>query len=69
VIFTGRATSGYMREEHAAEYERLESSGRLAERVAPPPSRELVAAATILAVCAIVIGLVLVGLVIWAALP
>jgi cytochrome b subunit of formate dehydrogenase len=69
VIFTGRATSEYMREEHAAEYERLERSGRLAERVAPPPGKGLVAAATILAVCAMGIGLVLVGLVIWAALP
>jgi len=69
VIFTGRATSEYMREEHPAEYDRLEESGGLAERVAPPPSRELVVAATILAFAAMAIGLVLVGLVIWAAMP
>lgn len=68
VIFTGRATAQYLEEEHPLEYERLKREGRLAERIAPPPPRWLYLAAVLLAVCAMVIGLTLTGLVIWAGL-
>jgi cytochrome b subunit of formate dehydrogenase len=39
VIFTGRATSGYMKEEHGLEYERVQEAEGAEARVAPPPSR------------------------------
>jgi len=66
VIFTGRAREEYMREEHPLEYERLERAGRLDEYVAPPPDRWLYLAAAVVGSIAIVVGMTLAGLVLWA---
>jgi hypothetical protein len=41
VIFTGRATADYMKEEHPLEYERIVREGRLEELKASRPSRTL----------------------------
>ena len=68
VIFTGRATKEYMEEEHGLEYERLEQAGRIGERLAPPPPRWLYVGAALLGAGAILIGLTLAGLVVWASL-
>jgi cytochrome b subunit of formate dehydrogenase len=66
VIFTGRATREYMEDEHPLELERLEREGRLDERIAPPPPRGLFVAAAVFGLLAIVIGLTLATLVLWA---
>ncbi|HUF68000.1 MAG TPA: hypothetical protein VMM79_05050 [Longimicrobiales bacterium] len=66
VIFTGRATTEYMEDEHPLELERLERDRLLERRVAPPPPRGLYIAAAIFGAGAILIGLTLAGLVIWA---
>jgi cytochrome b subunit of formate dehydrogenase len=68
VIFTGRATQQYMEEEHPLELERLDREGRLATLVVPPPPRWLYNLSAILGTAAILIGLTLAGLVIWASL-
>jgi len=66
VIFTGRATQEYMEEEHPLELERLEREGLLAQRVAPPPPRWLYLASALVGTSAILVGLTLAALVIWA---
>lgn len=68
VIFTGRATREYMDEEHPVEMERLEETGQLERRIAAPPDRTLYVAAAIFGGAAIIIGLTIAGLVIWASL-
>ena len=68
VVFTGRATQEYMEEEHPVEMERLAEEGRLEQRLAPPPPRALYIGALVLGGTAILIGLTLAGLVIWAKL-
>jgi cytochrome b subunit of formate dehydrogenase len=68
VIFTGRATREYMEEEHPEELERAEAAGGLESRVAPPPERTLYVGAAVLGGAAILLGLTLAGLVIWASL-
>jgi len=68
VIFTGRATTDYMKEEHSLEYARAEREGRLAERVAPPASRAAYLWSVVLGFIALGIGVVLIILVIWALL-
>jgi cytochrome b subunit of formate dehydrogenase len=67
VIFTGRATKDYMEDEHPLELDRLEREGLLERRVAPPPPRGLYVAAAIFGSGAILIGLTLAGLVLWAS--
>jgi hypothetical protein len=67
VIFTGRATKEYMEDEHPLEVDRLEREGQLERRVAPPPPRSLYVAAAIFGSGAILIGLTLAGLVLWAS--
>ena len=68
VVFTGRATQEYMDEEHPVEMERLAEEGLLEQRIAPPPPRALYIGAMILGGAAILIGLTLAGLVVWAKL-
>jgi cytochrome b subunit of formate dehydrogenase len=66
VIFTGRATKAYMEEEHPLELERLEREGNLEVHVAPPPPRGLYIASALIGTSAILLGLTIAGLVIWA---
>jgi cytochrome b subunit of formate dehydrogenase len=66
VIFTGRATKAYMEEEHPLELERLEREGTLEVLVAPPPPRGLYIASALIGTGALLIGLTIAGLVIWA---
>jgi cytochrome b subunit of formate dehydrogenase len=68
VVFTGRATQEYMEEEHPLEMDRLEDDGQLEQRIAPPPNRALYIGAMILGTAAMLIGLTIAGLVIWAKL-
>lgn len=67
VIFTGRATKEYMEDEHPLEVDRLEHTGLLEQRVAPPPTHGLYVAAAVFGTGAILIGLTIAGLVIWAS--
>ncbi len=66
VMFTGRARAEYMEEEHPIEYERERDAGRLAELEVPPPSRAAYLWSVGLGLGAIVTGLVLTALVIYA---
>jgi cytochrome b subunit of formate dehydrogenase len=68
VIFTGRATSGYMKEEHPLELERLERGDELSSRAAPPPPRWMYVGAAMLGTAAMIIGITLAGFVVWASL-
>jgi cytochrome b subunit of formate dehydrogenase len=68
VVFTGRAKAGYVEEEHPLEYERLVSQGALDALVAPPVSRPTYLWAVGLGFVALAVGLVTVGLVVWAML-
>jgi cytochrome b subunit of formate dehydrogenase len=68
VIFTGRATTDYMKEEHSLEYERAARDGQLAARVAPPASRTATLWSMWLGFAALGVGIVLIILVVWALL-
>ncbi|HTR21667.1 MAG TPA: cytochrome b/b6 domain-containing protein [Gemmatimonadales bacterium] len=68
VIFTGRATTGYMKEEHELEYDRAVADGTLQARVAPPASRAAYLWSVVLGFISATIGIILVILVIWALL-
>jgi cytochrome b subunit of formate dehydrogenase len=68
VIFTGRATAHYMKEEHPLEYARLEAEGTLAERIVPPASTVAVAWSILLGFISLAIGIALIFLVLWTAL-
>jgi cytochrome b subunit of formate dehydrogenase len=62
VIFTGRATTGYMKEEHGQEYRRLAEAGELEGRVAPPASRAAYLWSVVLGFMALAIGVTLIVL-------
>jgi cytochrome b subunit of formate dehydrogenase len=68
VIFTGRATTDYMKEEHGLEYERAQQEGTLERRVAPPASRAAYLWSVTLGFVSLGLGIVLIILVIWALL-
>jgi cytochrome b subunit of formate dehydrogenase len=68
VIFTGRATVDYMREEHPLEYERLVREGRLEERIVPPTSDSSYRGWAIFGFAALAAGILLVLFVVIAAL-
>lgn len=66
VIFTGRATTDYMKEEHALQYERLERDGTLEQLVVPPPSRVFYLWSVVLGFASLALGVSIIGLVLWA---
>jgi cytochrome b subunit of formate dehydrogenase len=66
VMFTGRATLDYMKEEHPLQYERLAREGRIDEMIAPPPSRAAYLWSVSLGLIALSLGILLIGLIIWA---
>ena len=66
VIFTGRATADYMKEEHPLEYERLMREGRLEELKASRPSRTHYVWAIGAGFAALALGIGLIVLVLWA---
>jgi cytochrome b subunit of formate dehydrogenase len=68
VIFTGRATTEYMEEEHPLEMDRARREGTLESRVAPPASRAAQLWSLWLGFISWSVGVVLVVLIIWALL-
>lgn len=68
VIFTGRATTEYMEEEHPLEMERARREGTLESRVAPPASRAAQLWSLWLGFISWSVGVVLVILIVWALL-
>jgi cytochrome b subunit of formate dehydrogenase len=68
VIFTGRATRGYMREEHPLEYERVTEDGTMEQLVAPPVSRTAYVWSTVLGFASLGLGVFVITLVLWALL-
>ena len=68
VIFTGRATADYMKEEHPLEYERRREAGALQGLVAPPVSRAAYLWSIILGFASLGLGILVVVLVLWAVL-
>lgn len=68
VIFTGRATVGYMKEEHPLQYERLGAAGQLEGLVEAAPSSTLTAWSIVLGFAALAIGVGLIVLVAWTLL-
>lgn len=68
VIFTGRATSDYMKEEHPLEYERRKEAGAIDALVAPPVSRSAYLWSLVLGFLSLAVGVFAIVLVIWAVL-
>jgi cytochrome b subunit of formate dehydrogenase len=68
VIFTGVLPEAEVRDERPAEYERLVSTGRLEKLAAPSPTSRQKRSAFVIGTIAVLLGLVLVGFTIYAAL-
>jgi len=68
VIFTGRATADYMKEEHPLEYDRVRATGTFDERVVEPASRAAYLWSVTIGFIALSIGIILIALVVWALL-
>jgi cytochrome b subunit of formate dehydrogenase len=68
VIFTGRATTEYMEDEHPLHVERLREQGKAAQLEAPPASRAAYLWSVWFGFGALGVGIVLIVLVIWALL-
>jgi len=66
VIFTGRVAEDEFKEERPDEYDRLRSEGRLEPLVVGPPSPRTVWRGRIIGTIAVVIGLTLFGLIVYA---
>jgi hypothetical protein len=66
VVFTGRATTEYMKEEHPLEYQRLVDSGQLDSRVAPPATRSAYTWAMGFGFASLALGVFIIGLVVYA---
>ena len=66
VVFTGRATTAYMKEEHPLEYQRLVESGELDARIAPPASRSACMWAMAFGFASLALGVFIIGLVLYA---
>lgn len=67
-IFTGRISEEEFREKHPAQYERLKREGRLEELRDDPPPQWLVRTGKVFGFAALAVGLVSLGLIIWAIL-
>jgi hypothetical protein len=68
VIFTGVLPEEELKVEHPTEYERLVSAGRLEGLSAPPPTPRQRTWSFVVGGITVLLGLVLVGLTIYAAL-
>jgi cytochrome b subunit of formate dehydrogenase len=68
VIFTGSVDEKEFKAERPEEYERLLAEGRLDALVVPPPSSRLVRRGRIVGTLAIVVGLSLFGLIVYAVI-
>jgi cytochrome b subunit of formate dehydrogenase len=68
VIFTGRVTEDELAHERPAEYDRLAESGELESLLVPPPTARTYTAGRIIGTAAVVVGLSLVVLIIFALL-
>lgn len=68
VIFTGRATSDYLKEEHPLEYERRREAGVLQQLAAPPVSRLAYVWSVVLGFASLGLGILVIVLVLWAVL-
>ena len=66
VMFTGRATLHYMKEEHPLEYKRLLNQGRLDEMMAPEPSPLVYRWSLVLGLIGLSVGITLIGMIIWS---
>ena len=66
VIFTGRLPEAELKQERAAEFERLERTGELEDLIVRPPSERSWLAGRLFGTSAVLIGLTLVGLIIYA---
>jgi cytochrome b subunit of formate dehydrogenase len=66
VIFTGRLPEAELKHERRAEYERLERTGELGDLIVRPPSERSWLAGRLFGTSAVLIGLTLVGLIIYA---
>jgi hypothetical protein len=68
VIFTGRVPLHDLKEERPAEYERLRAEGRLEDLMVPAPARALVVRGRVVGTIAVLLGLTMVGLTLYALL-
>jgi thiosulfate reductase cytochrome b subunit len=68
VIFTGRATTDYLKEEHPLEYERRREAGALDRLSAPPVSRLAYVWSVVLGFASLTLGILVIVLVLWAVL-
>jgi cytochrome b subunit of formate dehydrogenase len=68
VIFTGRSTTAYLKEEHPLQYERLLREGRLGQMTAPAPSRVFYLWSLVLGFASLALGITIIVLVVWAML-
>jgi cytochrome b subunit of formate dehydrogenase len=66
VIFTGRVSEHEFREERPAELERLEREGRFEAHFTTPPSGQLMRIGRAVGTAAVVVGLTIVGLIVYA---
>jgi len=68
VIFTGRATKGYMKEEHPLEYDRKEKEGAIERLIVPPVSSAAYRWSAALGFASLALGILVIVLVLWALL-
>jgi len=68
VIFTGRHTVDYIKEEHPLEYERRKEAGAIDALVAPPVSRTAYVWSLVLGFVSLGLGVFVIVLVVWALL-
>jgi hypothetical protein len=69
VIFTGTVSQDELRHERSAEYERLAATGELSRRLAPASADTLASMGRIIGTAGLAIGLLLFGLILYAAMP